>query len=91
MVLWITSWLTPWKINGSVRVVARTATYPLIDRLLGGTLEARLREQREGGASFADISRNLFTEHDLTVSIDTVRRWCMDLGIEKPEPEAASA
>lgn len=68
--------------------VARTATYPLIDRLLGGTLEARLREQREGGASFADISRHLFTEHDLTVSIDTVRRWCSDLGIEKPEAVA---
>lgn len=69
--------------------VARTATFPLIDRLLGGTLEAHLREQREGGESFATIARGLLLNHDLVVSTDTVRRWCMELGIEKPE--AASA
>jgi len=68
--------------------VARTASYPLIDRLLGGTLEAVLRERRETGQSFAEIGRWLLTEHDLAVSIDTIRRWCSDLGIEK---QAASA
>lgn len=71
--------------------MARTATYPLIDRLLEGTLEARLREQREGGDSFADMSRSLLLDHALVVSTDTIRRWCMDLGIEKSEPEAATA
>lgn len=69
--------------------MARTASYPLIDRLLGGTLEARLRERREGGQSFAEIARWLLVDHDLTVSIDTVRRWCADLGIEKPEAATA--
>lgn len=63
--------------------MARTATYPLIDRLLGGTLEARLRDQRGQGESFATIARNLLLEDELVVSTDTVRRWCMDLGIEK--------
>ena len=63
--------------------MARTASYPLIDRLLDGRLEDALRERRTGGQSFADIARWLLTEHQLTLSTDTVRRWCIDLSIEK--------
>jgi len=63
--------------------VPRTASYPLIDRLLDGQLEDALRQRRTDGQSFADIARWLLTEHQLTLSTDTVRRWCIDLAIEK--------
>ena len=60
-----------------------TSSYALIDRLIGGTLEQRLRDQREAGLSFADIRLDLYAEHDVNVSTDTLRRWCNELGIEK--------
>jgi hypothetical protein len=55
--------------------------YPLIDRALGGTLEARLRLLREAGESYDEIAHDLRGDN-ITVSGETVRKWCIDLGIE---------
>jgi len=63
----------------------------LIDRLLAGKLEAELRDRRADGDSFADVARWLLIEHDITVGVDTVRRWCIDLEVEKAEPKAAAS
>jgi hypothetical protein len=58
--------------------------FPLIDRALGGDLEARLREWRSTTppTSFERIAHELRAE-DVVVSSETVRRWCNDLGIEQ--------
>lgn len=56
--------------------MARTSMYPLVDRLLGGTLADWLSERREAGDSFATITRALEAEHDVVVTTETVRQWC---------------
>lgn len=57
--------------------------YSMLDRLLGGTLEDRLRRWSDDGLSLAAITKRLLVEHDIDVSTDTVRRWLDELGIEK--------
>lgn len=59
-----------------------TPMYPLVDKALRGTLRARLLEARERGDSFDDIAIAL-REDDVTVSGETVRKWCHELGIEQ--------
>ena len=55
--------------------MARTSTYPLVDRALGGTLDTLLKEWREEGLSLADISYRLRSDHDIKVSANTIGRW----------------
>lgn len=55
--------------------------YPLIDRALGGTLEARLRQLRSEGTSYDEIAIELRGD-SVTVSGETIRKWCLELGIE---------
>lgn len=64
-----------------VCAMSRTSTYPLVDRILGGTLGALLRTRRSEGASFDGIARELENKHRVRVSADTVRRWCADEGL----------
>lgn len=56
-------------------------SYPLVDRILDGKLEALLRDWREAGLSHERIVLKLHTEHDITVTAVMVRRWCNALGI----------
>lgn len=64
--------------------MARTSPLPLIDRLLNGKLEEELRRRRTAPAeSFETIARWLANEHNITVSSATVRRWCIEYGIEE--------
>ena len=53
--------------------------YSLLDRLLEGTLDDRLREWRSEGLSLNGITKRLHREHDIDVSTDTVRRWLMEI------------
>lgn len=62
---------------------------PLVDRILGGRLREELTDRRLKGDSYATIARWLYEEHQVEAVGETVRRWCNELGIEKPE--AASA
>ena len=70
--------------------MARHDLFPLADKALHGRLEDRLRGERGEGRSFARIAYDLTVE-GIQVSDETVRRWCRELGIEKPratpEPE----
>lgn len=59
-----------------------TRTLPLVDRALGGTLEARLRKGRSEGLTHAEIAEDLAAEVQIVVSRETVRKWCHELGIE---------
>ena len=63
--------------------MTRRAMFPLVDRALGGDLEARLREWRTTSppTSYEQIGHLLRSE-DVVVSSETVRRWCIELGIE---------
>lgn len=69
--------------------MAKPSMSYLVDRLLDGKLEQELRSRRAAGAAFDTIARWLATEHAIDVSSVTVRRWCLDLGIET-EPEAVA-
>lgn len=52
--------------------------FPLVDMALGGTLKQRLLDQRAGGLSYEEIT-HLLREDGITVSSETVRKWCLDL------------
>ena len=62
--------------------MARTASLPFVDRILNGQLEAELRQRRAVPESFETIARWLIAEHGIDVSSATVRRWCIELGLE---------
>lgn len=55
--------------------MARTSTYALHDRLLGGRLGALLLEARAEGKTVEDIAFELRRDHDLKVSVSTLHRW----------------
>lgn len=74
--------------------MTRRSMFPLVDKALGGDLEARLREWRSTTppTSFEQIGHHLRAE-DIVVSSETVRRWCNDLDIDTPaeaSPEVVS-
>ena len=55
-----------------------TPIYPLVDRILDGRLADELRARRSDGDSFQTIARWLEREHDISVTTETVRKWCAD-------------
>lgn len=69
-----------------VQTAMRNSTFPLHDRALDGKLEGLLRGWRAEGLSLEEITFRLRTEHGTTVSVATVHRWCVALGIEKSAP-----
>lgn len=69
--------------------MSRSTIFPLADKALGGTLEARLRAAREKNESFDEIAIGLRAD-DIRVSGETVRQWCHTLGIEEARAERAS-
>lgn len=71
--------------------MAKQPLYPLIDRLLPGGLEARLRRQRAEGLSFEDIAKSLHVEETIVVSGELVRKWCDDLAITSGSTTAGAA
>lgn len=67
--------------------MARTPVYDLAETIVGGDLESKLRTWRESGETFADITHRLH-EDGVTVTHETVRAWCIRLGIHAPETAA---
>lgn len=55
--------------------MARTSTFPLVDRILDGQLRQRLNEWRSAGDSFETMAFRL-RDLGFAVSASTVRRWC---------------
>jgi intein-encoded DNA endonuclease-like protein len=53
-----------------------TDTFPLADRLVPGGLTAYLAAARDAGDSYETIAYRLRSEHDITVSAETARKWC---------------
>lgn len=50
---------------------------PLVDRILGGTLNAWLTERRDQGLSYDAIARQLERDHGVSVTSETVRTWVL--------------
>jgi hypothetical protein len=61
--------------------MAPRTIFPIVDKALGGKLEARLRKWRPS-VSFDEIANRLRSE-GIDVNGETIRRWCDDLGIPK--------
>jgi hypothetical protein len=59
--------------------MAPPLSYQLLDRLLGGTLAARIGTARSEGASYGRIAHELSVELDVYVSGETIRRWHTEL------------
>lgn len=55
--------------------MAQGTTFPLVDRILDGTLAERLEAWRSEGMTFEDIAFQLRSEYDVKVSVATVCRW----------------
>jgi len=62
----------------------------LVDRALGGTLTERLVRQRKAGLSYDDIAHELRAEDRIVVSGETVRQWCLTLGVDDADAEASA-
>lgn len=60
-----------------------SSLYDMADRLAGGDLETRLRNWRNDGETFAEIAFRLRGD-GVTVTHETVRNWCITLGIHEP-------
>lgn len=58
-----------------------TPIRPFVNRLLGGTLDARLRKLRAAGLSQTDIARELSDEVGEVLSRELIRRWLLEDGI----------
>lgn len=56
-----------------------TPIHPLVDRILGGKLDERLKAWRAEGLTYDGIARRLDAEHDIDVTSETVRKWCASL------------
>lgn len=63
--------------------MARTTTMrDLADRLVPGGLETYLRQRKvDQRLSFRSIARQLEDEHDIVVTDETVRAWCIEYGV----------
>ena len=59
--------------------------YDLVDRIVPDGLKVYLDQARRRGDSYATIARNLYVDHDIEVTAETVRAWCA-----KPEAEATA-
>lgn len=71
----VISRLTFQTVCRMVFVMASTDLYPLVDRIVPGGLGPFLSAARAAGDSFETIARRLATDHEVSVSGDTVRRW----------------
>lgn len=65
------------------------ATFPTYDRIVPGGLAGFLRKEREEGASLRVIVAKLQAEHDIRVSVETVRGWCIDCDIPTERAKAS--
>lgn len=68
----------------------RNGTFELHDRAMGGGLADLLRAQRAQGTTWTEIAFRLRTEHNLKVSVETLRRWFASLQAENDKSKAAS-
>ncbi len=68
--------------------MARPNTFLLVDRLVPGGIRAFMAARREQGDSYETIARALETEHQITVTGQTVRMWAVQLA--EPETQGAA-
>jgi hypothetical protein len=68
--------------------MGRQSLRPLVDRLLGGSLTARLDAQRREGMSFEAMAESLKRDLNIVVTGETIRRWFVATD-EQDGPEAA--
>jgi intein-encoded DNA endonuclease-like protein len=68
--------------------MAQGTTFPLVDRILEGTLAQRLESWRAEGKTYDDIAFLLRSEHDVKVSTATVCRWLVGSSTATPSGEA---
>lgn len=59
--------------------MAATDTYPLINRIVPGGLDAFLSGARAEGLSHEQIAYRLRSQHDIEISAETIRKWCQRL------------
>lgn len=67
--------------------MSTTTRKDLVDRILGGTLDALLLDVLHGDRSFFSLSTELIKKHKVTVPPETLRRWAVAL----TEPTEATA
>ena len=53
----------------------KSGNYEMADRLADGNLANILREARANGDSLNTISRQLFADYGVTISVQTVANW----------------
>jgi len=59
--------------------MSRQSQRPLVDRILGGRLDEMLQQALDGVVSFHRLSIDLFTQHELEISPETLRRWAREM------------
>jgi hypothetical protein len=51
---------------------------------MDGKLDSWLRERRKAGWSYWRIARKLDTDHEIGVTAETIRKWCLESGVAGP-------
>lgn len=69
--------------------MSRRQIFDLVDRALNGALLDVLRDGRSRGDSYETIARSLAVNHDLSLSAEQIRKWCLEHEISKPETAAS--
>ncbi len=69
----------------------RTSTFPLVDRILKGQLAELLLGWQADDVALSEMAHRLRTEHDITVSVETIRRWLIRLNKKGDSPTAKAA
>lgn len=59
-----------------------TPIFPLVDRIMKGELATELAARRAAGDSYSTIARWLEAEHGVSVTNETVRKWCIAADVE---------
>lgn len=69
--------------------MATGTTFPLVDKIMEGRLDEQLRRWRSESLSYEQIARRLLTDFEVDINSTTVRRWCIEQGIDTPKARAS--
>ena len=68
----------------------QSPTYRLVSEKSGRDAMEYLREKREAGVSWRNISLGLYADHQLSITEVTLRKWWADAHLAEAEGEEAS-
>lgn len=70
------------SVGVSTHRAPRSSLYRMVNEAFGGRFAERLAELRSEGRSWQDVAFELSAERGVRLSVETLRSWARQLGIE---------